>query len=50
MNSLGDGLSVNRSLVKLDFSGNKFGQQACLKFAAAIGAHPSLSELDLRGE
>ena len=50
MDSLGNALSVNRSLVKLDLGRNKFGQQVHPKFTAAIGAHPALSKLTLKCE
>ena len=49
MNSLGDALSVNRSLVKLDLWKNKFGGNACQRFSSGIKSNTLLKELDLSG-
>ena len=49
MNSFGDALSVNRSLVKLNLSCNKFGGKACPRFFSGLQANTQLKELRLSG-
>ena len=49
MNSLGDALSVNRSLVTLDLGNNKFGGKTCQRFFSGIKSNTHLKKVDLSG-